>query len=397
MNLAEMLGYADIGQLNRIAAAYSCTCDSHSKNELIQSILRAISSKEGFQKQISSMTMEDLRFLNSLLFDPHISYSLEELIARVQQSRFESPVEPPINLRQEGTAAPAAAGKNSKKTKKPVTDDSPRSTIAKFKHAGWLFNGLAGPNRYLFHVPGDLKQRFCGELAKQFEAKLLRIEEPDGFRDEQKLFADDILALLDYVYQNEINLNTEGSMYKRSVQQLVERFHVFEDMPAKGAWRFGYGRRIKDYPNRMSLIYDYCYYNNLIAENGERLCLTDAGNEYRSSRTRDEPTQHYRFWLRLYKGAIPNLLSLVNWIDRLADRWVTTETLSAALVPFIKPYYYDTSTSIFEQRVLGMMMHLGLLRIGEKREVGQVVRMTKVGHAVVAGVYVAEDDRIRLD
>ncbi|GGF88898.1 hypothetical protein [Paenibacillus abyssi] len=395
MNLAEMLGYADIGQLNRIAAAYQCNCNSHSKNELIQSILRAINSKEVFKHQIRSMRMEELRFLSSLLFDSQNAYSLEELIARVQQSRFE--LRPESMPGERTSEVPPVPERAASRKGKPAAAESPRDTIVKFKHAGWLFNGFSGTNRYLFHIPNDLKQRFCDELERQFEEGLHFIMEPDGFRDEQNLLSEDVLSLLDHIYQNEVLLSAEGSMYKRTIQQVLERFHVLEELPLKGAWRFGYGRRIKDYPNRMSLIYDYCYYNGLIAENGNSLCLTSAGDEFREQRKRAEPTQLYRFWLRLYKGAIPNLLSLVNWVDRLSDRWVTISSLGNTLIPFIKPYYYDSAEAIFEQRILGMMMHLGLIRIGEKHGAGQVIRMTKVGRAVVAGVYVADHDRIQLD
>ncbi len=88
MNLSDMLGYADIQQLSRIADVYRCECNGHSKNDLIQSILSTVSRNDVFEAQISSMKLEDLRFLNSLLFEARNSFSLEDLLARVQQSRF---------------------------------------------------------------------------------------------------------------------------------------------------------------------------------------------------------------------------------------------------------------------------------------------------------------------
>ena len=39
MNLADMLTYADIGQLSNIANHYDCDAKRNSKHELIQSIL----------------------------------------------------------------------------------------------------------------------------------------------------------------------------------------------------------------------------------------------------------------------------------------------------------------------------------------------------------------------
>ena len=82
MNLADMLCYADISELTRIAEAYDCTCSSHSKNELIQSILSTVQRRDVMESRVGEMTGNDLRFLNSLVFENRTAYSLEELKAR---------------------------------------------------------------------------------------------------------------------------------------------------------------------------------------------------------------------------------------------------------------------------------------------------------------------------
>lgn len=380
MNLSDMLGYADIQQLSRIADVYRCECNGHSKNDLIQSILSTVSRNDVFEAQISSMKLEDLRFLNSLLFEARNSFSLEDLLARVQQSRFgEEVIQPePETL------------KKTKKTKKKAAEEvkplSPREMIAKFKHQGWLFNGFSGPSRYLFQVPNDLKARFRDTLAKRFAADLRYTEEPPVYRDEQMLIHDDISHLLHYLYHNEVQLTADGSMYKRFTLQLLDKFGVQEELPAKGAWRFGYGRHFNQYPNRFSFIYDYCYYAKYINENQTLLNITGLGEERMLGKPAGEAEQVYRFWLKLYKGPITHLLSLVHWINALAVEWVTVESLRKVLVPFIKPYYYDDANTILEQRIMSMMVHLGLLRLGEHPMHGAIVRMTKAGRSVVSGI-----------
>src|SRR2546430_15730970 len=97
VNFADMLSYADIHELSRIAPTYDCVCDSHSKNELIQSILTTVNRKDVFDQRILDLSMEDMRFLNSLLFDPRNSFSLEELMARSQQARFVKNEEEKVN------------------------------------------------------------------------------------------------------------------------------------------------------------------------------------------------------------------------------------------------------------------------------------------------------------
>ncbi|MFB9329597.1 hypothetical protein ACFFSY_26980 [Paenibacillus aurantiacus] len=402
MNLADMLSYADIVQLSRIASTYRCECNGHSKNELIQSILSTVNRRDVFETQIKSMQLEDLRFMNSLLFDLRDTFSLEELLARAEQSKFgaeEDKQEVPDTAR---ISEPSQAKKSSKRTKTqkpaPPAESGPRATISRFKQYGWLFNGISGPNRYLFQVPHDLKRRFKEAMERKFVSQLTFVyDEPQAYRDEQQLLGEDVKELLTFIHHNEIQLTSDGAMYKRSVLQIMDRLAVKEQLPGKGEWRFGYGRRMKDYPNRMSLIYDYGYYNGWIAEGESELTLTPAGLERQASGAPEGTDKLYRFWLRLYKNAMPNLRSLVYWTDKLSEQWVTAESLKYALVPYIRPFYYDSSETLFEQRIVGMMLHLGLIRIGEHAQFGKVIRATPLGRAVVAGLNLEDEDAIVLD
>ncbi|WP_219836552.1 hypothetical protein [Paenibacillus sp. R14(2021)] len=414
MKLADMLSYADIGQLSRIASTYQCECNGNSKNDLIQSILTTVNRRDVFEAQIGAMKLEDLRFINSLLFDARDAFSLEELIARVQQSKFgESPDESQVVLgsvqttaEEPGTAKKSrAAKKTTTKTaakpkaskEKPAPVYGPRDTISRFKQYGWLFNGYAGPERYLFQVPSDLKERFKESMERRLASEVIYSrDEPHAYRDEQMLIGEDVSQLLTYINQNVVALTTDGTMYKRTLLQLLELFGVKEPLPGKGEWRFGYGRKIKDYPSRLSLIYDYCYYKGWIAEHNEILELTPAGKERQAQQRPEPPDKLYQFWLRLYKGPIPNIRALVHWIDKLGSKWVQADTILHTLTPYVKPFYYDQAETILEQRLIGMMLHLGLLRIGEHAEHGQVIRMTPLGRTIVSGLSL-DDEAIVLN
>jgi hypothetical protein len=369
VNLADMLSYADIHELSRIATTYDCVCDSHSKNDLIQSILTTVNRKDVFDQRILDLSMEDMRFLNSLLFDPRNSFSLEELMARAQQARFV---------------------KNEKET------INPRDLIAKFKQHGWLFNGYSQQTKYLFQVPHDLKRRFSDALTRKFERNLQLSEEPQVYRDEGKLLAQDLLLFLRAIHQQSIPVTADGSMYKRALQQILESLSLREELPGKTAFRFGYGRQFKEYPNRFSLLYDYCYFQGLLEESSDTLQLTDKGQARLTLNQSEDLAELYRFWLRLYKNPVPNLQSIVYWLERLAKSWVTTSSLSDILCPLIRPFYFDSSEAIFEQRIIGMMMHLGLVRIGEHQTQGPVIQMTKLGSSIVQGIYVHDEDIIPL-
>lgn len=400
MQLAEMLGYADIAQLLRIAETYRLECDGHSKHELMQSILTAVGRRDQFEAMLERMSLEERRFLHSLLFDSRDAYSMEELLARIQGCRFADetrrgePEVAAIRLEFESPAAPGGRekkrGKKSRKDAKR-TDDAPnlRETIIRFKQYGWLFNGTNGTNRYLFRVPADLKERFRSLFAGRMASQLVYTDEPQAFRDEQGLLSDDVLVLLDYAARQPVPLTQDGVMYKRSLQQLLELLSVSEEWQGRGAWRFGYGRRFKDYPDRLALLYDYCHFKGYITEADGRLQVTGEGMCKLESRAGDEPADLYRFWLRLYRPAIPNLIPLVRLIARIADRWVTAASLRAVLIPFVRPFYYDDPEAVLDRRILAMMVHLGLLRIGEEGG-GAVVRMTNAGIRMADGAASAE-------
>ncbi|MEC0207721.1 hypothetical protein [Paenibacillus ehimensis] len=370
MNLADMLSYADIHQLSRIAGTYNCECNGHSKNELIQSILSTVGRRDIFDRQIGALSTQDIRFLNSLLFDQRGSFSLEELVARVQQSRFE---------KEETDAA-----------------WNPRDTITRFKQLGWLFNGHSQQTKYLFQVPADLKRRFVTALTKRFEQQLDAVEEPPVYRDEQKLILDDIANFLLFLRDQEVMLTSDNAMYKRSLQQVLDRLAVREEPVGKTAWRFGYGRMFREYPNRFSFIYDYCYYNDLITEHHQVLALTEQGLARVNEGGKEDPVQVYRFWLRLYKGPVPHLQSIAQWLNRLCKGWVTFDSVKRVLGPLIRPFYYDTPDSILEQRIVQMMMHLGLIRIGEEERHGRVIQVTKLGSSIIEGTYVPDEENIVL-
>ncbi|MCI3920303.1 hypothetical protein MO973_08660 [Paenibacillus sp. TRM 82003] len=415
MNLADMLSYADIHQLNRIAHHYACDCNTNSKRELIQSILNKVNRRDVFERYVEQLTVEDIRFLNSLVFDPRDAFSLEELLARAQISRYEqakpasigATAEPSdilttvtLDLRERKLATKSEGKgrkRNAKKAEAPEAPKwSPRETIVKFAHQGWLFSGYSQNTRYLFQVPADLKRRFGDSLANTFRKHIRTIDEPPVYRDEQGLLVEDIGKFLAFLHRSPVELTAEGTMYKRSQQHILELFNVKEELVGKGGWRFGYGRKIKDYPNRFSLIYDYCYYHDYLREGEGELSLTPAGEAFLAEGRTVDPSAVYQFWLKLYKNPIHNVQSLVHWVDRLADRWVTLDTLGEALTKLIKPYYYDTPESILRQRIVMMMMHQGLLRIGEHPEAGPVAEMTKLGSSIVRGVYVPDEEKIAL-
>lgn len=407
MNLAEMLCYADIDQLTRIARNYECDGGSHSKNELIQSILAAIKRKESLESRMNQMSGDELRFLNSLLFENRTAYSMEELKAQAAGASVSSltipvqgaagnaaaesvvlPVQPKAGTKKSGKRGKSRSRANpqpSQEQEDPSADPI-RQTIVRFKHYGWLFNGFSHQTRYLYHVPDDIKRSLQEALERKFLPLLEVREEPPVYRDEGSLLIEDLETFVRFVRDHDVQLAADGAMYKRQLLQLLGLMSVHEDAPDKAdGWRFGYGRKFPVYPDRFSFLYDYAYREGLVQELPDRLIVTEAGRNAAGGHHAASLAGAYRFWLRLYKIPIPNLAVLAHWIARLCTEWTTAESVYAILRPLIRPYYFDQEIDVFRKRILSIMMHLGLIRSGVTDDGELAVRSSPLGKAIVLG------------
>lgn len=401
MNLADMLVFADISELTRIAEAYDCDCSSHSKNELIQSILMTVQRRDVMESRVGEMSGNDLRFLNSLVFESRSAYSLEDLKARALAGEGVASESAKAVEAEKIAAAPAAKNRARKgKKKEPIPPAGPEETarhsISRFKKFGWLFNGFSQQTRFLYQVPEDVKARLCDALERRYRASLVTIDEPPVYRDERSLLMEDVVHFLRYVRDNDLPLTNEGVLYKRQITQALELLSVQETIPSRGGWRFGYGRHFRDYPDRFSLLYDFVYCEGYIAENPDKLTLTQEGRNIADGGSKPDPTKLYRFWLRLYKGPIPNLSTLVQWVMRLTTDWVTVQSMNEILRPLIRSYYYDSERDVLERRILQMLMHQGVLRWGETADGASVVRITPQGKMLISGNTLAFEDTLYL-
>lgn len=198
-----------------------------------------------------------------------------------------------------------------------------------------------------------------------------------------------------YVHHHDIPLTKDGYIYKRQLQHILESFQIIEQLVQREAWRFGYGRKFKEYPIRFSFIYDYCYFHGFVIEETDRLLLSDEGHRVLTNGSIGNTMDLYRFWIRLYKGAIHNVQALAYWISMLTTEWATVSSLEQTLTPYIKPYYYDTPASILKKRMITMMVHFGLLRCGHHEKEGDVVQITPLGRNVIQGTNMDERDYIK--
>ncbi|MFC6332267.1 hypothetical protein ACFP56_06495 [Paenibacillus septentrionalis] len=384
MNLSDMLSYADISQLSSIAKQYGCECNGHSKHELIQAILVNVQRKEVITQSIDRLQLEELRFLNFLLFENLKAYSLEDLLALLQQCRFD------INVQEKTieAAAVAASGKQRTKRRKKIDEQvvpEPREMIARFKSQGWLFNGHSGHERYMFHVPSDFKLRYRQHLLAIMQRQIDYCESPATAIDESGKLVQDMKMMLDYIQKHEPNAAADGVIHRRAVLQLNEASSIKEELPGKGAWKFGYGKGFGELPERLTLIYDYLWSKRLIHLDEDRIKLKEP--DLLSESDAEEMKAMIVHWMKRYRTPIPNIRALVYWLIMLSSSWCSLASIERVLLPYIKPYYFDSASDVLHKRLVKPLKHFGMLQTAEHTEAGVMLQASSFGKRMLQELY----------
>lgn len=384
MNLSDMLSYADISQLSSIAKQYGCECNGRSKHELIQAILVNVQRKEVITQSIDRLQLEELRFLNFLLFENLKAYSLEDLLALLQQCRFD------INVQEKTIEAAAVAASSKQRTKRRKKIDeqvipAPREMIARFKSQGWLFNGHSGHERYMFHVPSDFKLRYRQHLLAIMQRQIDYCESPATAIDESGKLVQDMKMMLDYIQKHEPNAAADGVIHRRAVLQLNEASSIKEELPGKGAWKFGYGKGFGELPERLTLIYDYLWSKRLIHLDEDRIKLKEP--DLLSESDAEEMKAMILHWMKRYRTPIPNIRALVYWLIMLSSSWCSLASIERVLLPYIKPYYFDSASDVLHKRLVKPLKHFGMLQTAEHTEAGVMLQASSFGKRMLQELY----------
>ncbi len=372
MYLADILTYTDINSLSKIASEYNCQCNMHSKNELIQTILFNMGDNERLNYKFKQLDAYGKGIIYNFLFDQREYFSRDEIIIKIIQTlRW-------LNFNN-------------------IDNELKENNYFNiFKKYGWVFQGIKAEERNLFYIPNDIKRKLIAIIKNDLNFNFNDKISPDFYRDESELILFDLKVLVRYLLENEIVLTLDGVLHKRDQNQIMKLFIVKEKLINDKSWRFGYGKSFKFYPNRFSLIYDFSIYHKLIIEHPQKLEVSGYGKEFLNSNKEESLIDIYKFWLKLYKYAIPTLPIIVQIIDILSyDRWVSVEKLFSIIKNWIKEYYYDDVNSIFNIRIINMLFHLGIIKIGQNDKL--LISMTEKGHQLINKVNGIREEAITFD
>lgn len=360
MNLAECLSNADIATLRAIADNYDLSCSRHSKLALMQEILYLFRSRKFVADRIIDWKAGHEEVFVRLGLESRQMYSAEELAGMFRRCK-----------------------------------DNAAAALEQGERQGWLYPTTRDSGRLQYCVPTEIHKVMQDETIRVFYSNIDQSElGPLTYRESDFALVRDADLFLQYLDRHEVPLTTGGSMYKKHIEKILELFEVPET-PLEGGWRFGYGRRFYDYPDRFALIYDYAYANQFIEEGRDGfLRTTDAALRWQGISLSHRQKSMLQFYISSYRRPVPRLPQIVRMMSLAsADRWLDSESFLVNCGEMVSEYYYDSREVVWNARILSMLCHLGVIRVGEDENEKSWFQTTKLGQQLLTqGTVAAASD-----
>ncbi len=375
MRFAECLNQSDIKNLRKIAERHTIACTMYSKNSLFQEIMGRFSEPNYVVDRLSAISQTEYNALLEIALDGREEYTREDLLAILKRAQPVTSSEQTMN----------------------ATEDLLRVLIEE----GFIFESGVS-SRKVFACPIDIWKK-----VRAFSSSRLRQEvqaashAPTIYQSDEAAMARDAVTCLLFFSRQEIRLTQEGVIFKRQQQQLFQILSVSEEpLPPSIGWRFGFGRRFHDYPDRFALIYDHLYEENCIEETPD-LRLTvhqDQAERYMRLSEDERALKLFQYWMRAYRKAIPNIRRLVARLAELtAHDWVYADSVQSAIIPQVSSYFYEDRSVILDSRILRMLAHLGVMMVGSIKIGGPDAREVLLYRLSPLGSLWLRKDEVRFD
>ncbi|MDI3327329.1 MAG: helicase-associated domain-containing protein [Alicyclobacillaceae bacterium] len=355
MRLTDCLNAADIGVLRTIAARCGAECHAASKLSLIQGIVARLGPAAEVCRRVEALPPLRRELVLALTCDTRTALAKEDLSAAVR--------------RVYGSGVDW------------------REAVEPFLSEGWLFPAGRRTAREVYHIPEEIRRGVRLWIRQRCRETCPESPEPMIWRDEGTAAVRDTAVFLAYVERHRPPLTAQGALYRRNQHQLFRLMEIREEPLGPVTWRFGYGRRFYDYPDRFALIYDFCYARGYVKEMpGDRLELGGEVRAWLELPDAEKLRDLFAFWRMLYRRAIPNLRAVLIWVAHACEqRWIERERLDRLLDPYVEGYYYEDARTVKHRRIYNMLVHLGILASGMTEEGVQLFRATGRARELLLG------------
>jgi len=399
MRLADCLNGADIHTLQAIARRSRLECHKNSKNSLMQAILSYYADPKEMTASFTHMSKVYRSVMNQIIFATREQFGFEEIQSFVKRAvaQAEVPDIESLVLQAERFSLEQVPKKKSskplrkKKTKACLPLDSVKlqeaaeqAILEELVETGLVFQTGKTDGRMLYRMPDDVRQRMRKFISSEYRSRVLVYEgTPMAYRDDEFALVRDICTFLQYVDRHEVKLTHDGAIFKRQQLQMMELLECQEELSPRG-WRFGYGRRFHDYPDRFALLYDFCHHRNLIVESEEGILRIGVIDDWLQMDKQACLMLLFQYWRSYYRKAIPRLsLALAVIGHTLHAAWVERESLARIVLDYVDSYYYDSAEQVVQQRILSMLCHLGIIARGQTDDGRSLLRLTDLGACIL--------------
>lgn len=368
MRLVECLNQSDIGNLRKIAIRHTIACPLYSKNTLLQEILNRFSDPQYVIERMATLSPILRQALEEIALEGRNQFAKSELLTILRRQR-------------------SATTKNEQTSVSMILNE--------LLEEGILFE-TGTPSQRTYRCPTEILKYIVHYETQQLRQSVqTSMYEPKWIRTDQGTLARDAVTFLLFLARHEVKLTQEGVIFKRQQMQIFQLFEVQEEpLSVHVGFRFGYGRRFHDYPDRFAMIYDHLYEEGCIIEDESGSLFIDEVKSgiYMTESEESRAKKLFQFYMRTYRISIPTLGRIVSRIAKFSSKaWVFKQSLEDELLHFIDNFYYESKEIVYRQRILQMLVYLGFL--AEGRDVSQdlLYQLTPLGERFVHSSDILDD------
>ncbi|MCT8138906.1 hypothetical protein H1D32_15015 [Anaerobacillus sp. CMMVII] len=323
MNLMDVLLFQDRNELIKLVKEREVAFNLNSKRELVEVLYPMLLNSEHISAKFDSLTNEAQKIVLALCYDQKLFLSKEELYG----------LTPSLDT---------------------ITF---QKVIEELTANGFLFCYV---NRnYL--IPSQIKKQLVRSIHLKIED--YRLVLPATALDAEISIVNDLFVFIDYVQEKPLSLTKTGVIYKKDFQSMMNHFRYKETLPNE-QWRFGYGRRFSQYPDRFSLLYDFCFENGWLLEKEGVLTVQPCVEDLYDMRLPQLMKSIITYWQKLYRRPFPTVRLLYQiLLDSLTEgEALEEEPLISFLTPFVNEYYFDNKEDIITKRFFYMLEYMDVIK-----------------------------------
>lgn len=320
----DVLLFQDRNELVKLLRGTEKGYNEHSKREMIERLYPLLTNEEELKTKFESLSQHAKRVALLLCYDKNVLLSKEELHGFAPK----------------------------------VTQVNFKELLNELLQCGILFS-YVDQN---FLVPNQIKQQIIQLYKNKLAEHSLFISSES--EDYSISIVKDLFSFIEALEEKSLPITKNGVFYKKDFQSIMSLFTYKEALPNE-KWRFGYGRRFSFYPDRFSLIYDYCFYNNWINENDGYIAVSEQVDTFYDAKFKDHIVGIVNYWMKAYSRPIPSIRLLYDLLINTIQEGESLEedVIVSVLTPIVEPYYFDSQQSIIKKRVLQMLVKLDVLQV----------------------------------